>query len=179
MTCIAAIESRDRVWLAADTGASSEDGGIDNAHGKIWKHSDAVAFGVAGAISSVQQVRYGLRVPRRAAGEDGLRWCITKLVPALKRAMREEPRDGEGQFDFEMIVAVDGRAFLVDPGLAVLPASRGYTAIGSGRDIALGSLFATKTHPPKSRVCRAVEAACAHNNACALPLEVLCVGGEP
>ncbi len=175
MTCVAAIEDGKRVWLAADTGVSSDDGWTDNTHGKIWKHAPGVAFGVAGAANAMQLVRYRLRAPRRPAGMDGMRWCITRLVPALKKILKDEVRDADGNLDFEMVVAVDGRAFLIDDGLAVLQAPRGYTAIGCGRDIALGALFSTKRQSPKARVCKAVEAACTHSNACALPLEVICV----
>lgn len=180
MTCIVAIEDGRRTWVASDTGVTVSDGSKDNASGKIWVHKETgIAFGVAGNLSLGQAVRYGLRVPKPTSRMSGMEWCVRKLVPAIRRALVEVAQfDEDGLIELHMVVAFGGEVYEIDPSLAVTRSPRGYVAIGSGCDIAHGSLFSTKKQLPKRRACMAVESACAHHAGCSLPIEVLCVGGD-
>lgn len=175
MTCIAAIEDGERAWLASDTGITAGDGDKDNAPGKIWVHPSGIAFGIAGNVSAAQAVRYGMVVPKLAPKVDGIEWCVRKLVPAIKRALAKSQYDDDGAISIQILVAVHGCVYEIDPYLAVTRSPRGYSAIGSGSAYAFGSLFSTKKQKPQTRVRMAVEAACKHHAGCALPLEVICV----
>lgn len=171
MTCIAAVEDGDRVWMCSDTGITINDS-KDNGAEKMWLHSPGIAFGIAGDIRGCQLVRYRLRVPRRSPGVSATDWCVTRLVPAIKRALKGE----RSKLDIDMLVALDGAVYQIAGDYSVARSPRRYATIGSGCGEAFGALYATAGRPPKERVELAVRAACEGNSSCFLPLNSVCVG---
>ena len=66
-----------------------------------------------------------------------------------------------------------GRIYTAASNLGVYRSRRGYAAIGSGDQYALGALRATKDQPPRARVLAALRAAASHAPTVAGPFRIL------
>ena len=173
MTCIAAIEDADGVWLAADSAVTSGDN-KDSFHGKAWKDpKSGIAFGYAGNLSTGQAIRYNIRIPKTVPGMDGVEWCVKKLVPAIKRALDDVKPNDDGSYNFQLLLALPSGIYEIGSDFSVTRSPRGYSSIGSGCDFAFGSFFSTKKEKPRARVLLAVESACHHSSSCALPVQLI------
>jgi ATP-dependent protease HslVU (ClpYQ) peptidase subunit len=98
-------------------------------------------------------------------------WIRKAFRLAAKRALDDLPGDDELQAVF--LVICDGRAWSIDPSLAVTRSAHGYQAIGAGAAVALGALHATRgRRDHEVRVRTALEAAAAHADGVAPPFHV-------
>ena len=83
---------------------------------------------------------------------------IDEVRACLKRggfARIENNEDTGGTF----LIGYRGRLFEVQDNFQILETLESYASVGCGCDYALGSLYATKDHPPRERVQKALEAA--------------------
>lgn len=174
MTCIAAVEGEGVVWIASDTKITDGDT-KDRIYGKAWIGKDGIAFAGAGVWRACQVLRHGTRIPKRLKGQDPMQWLVTKLTRAITNG-QDEAELTEQDRQISILVVMDGRIYHIDTSMSVTPCPRGYHAIGSGANVALGSLYSSTGKAPRARVSMAVKAACEHDAGCALPIELLSVG---
>jgi hypothetical protein len=129
--------------------------------GKVFRRGEFV-MGCCGLARITDVVRYVFSPPP-IKGELTA-YMARKFVPALARCFEkagvQPPKDDEGAaYAGSVLVGVRGRLFLVDGGLALTNESDGYNAVGSGSEVALGALFASRGQKPEERVEVALKAA--------------------
>ena len=90
-----------------------------------------------------------------------LKWIVTKVIPLIDNTIKDS------EMDAEALLITHGRAFLISENLSVLTASP-YWAIGTGADLAIGSLADKQYKPDWNKnhdlsALRAMEAASMHD----------------
>ncbi len=96
------------------------------------------------------------------------RFMVTTFVDALRDCFKQggyAQKNNEVESGGTFLIGCYGRLFTIHSDYQVTEALCGYDAVGSGCDLALGALHATRDlHlPPARRIERALEAAQAHN----------------
>ena len=171
MTCIVGIVDKEyeTVYLAADRGTS--DGGIIQAmmSPKIVKNGPYV-IGYAGypGPGQLMQVSTLPTPPKRNLNK----FMRTTFVNSVKKMMIDNSLDFR-QDDADMLIGVSDSLFFYSP-LDHQIVEYEYTSIGSGAEIAMGSLYTTQTwKSSEKRAYTAVAAAVALSPSCCGPIDII------
>lgn len=181
MSVVVGVESKDGVWLAADS-RLSDYAEATAVTGKLFRTDSGLAFGVVGSLQHAQLIKYFLDVdpPYPAEKEDPMKWIVTKLVPALKNLCKEHDIwewTKKSERGLMLLTVINGMLYGIQEDWTVWRALEGYSAIGSGSSAALGSLYTSYEYEPKDRCILAVEAATKHAPSCGEPIHTLFVKG--
>ena len=174
MTCIAAIAlPNGETWVGGDSaGTNTSSQQTIHVDPKVFfvrnEAGDEFLFGCSTSFRMMQLLQYVFKPPRYNGG-DLHRYMVAEFVEAVRTvlknggfARKEAEREQGGKF----LVGFRGHLFLIDSDYQVAEAHCGYNAIGSGGDLAIGSLFTTHTQdmPPEKRLTLALQAAAYHNS---------------
>jgi len=186
VTVIAAVVAESGACIACDS-FGMDDGGVVDDHGtKLVKVSDDIVVGCAGSYLLITWwERFGRKLWKTAA-EDGDAFCMQDWIEDTWQEWIKWARNaGHGKLADDGALLVPGTCIVVTPGLttccqgdgAVLRIQR-FTAIGSGGELALGSLYTSRDDgkSPVARVAGAVLAAIALHGACGGDVHVMSVG---
>jgi ATP-dependent protease HslVU (ClpYQ) peptidase subunit len=141
MTTIITTTGNNFATLTADQGITS-----DLIHPDMPKivQQDTWLIGVAGSARVCDQLQYAIEYPKPPVevvkSGEWMKWIVTKVIPLIDYVVKDK------EMDAEAILITHGKAFLVGEDLSVLTANP-YWAIGSGANLALGSL-ADKQYKP-------------------------------
>jgi 20S proteasome alpha/beta subunit len=162
MTTIITTTGNNFATLTADQGITS-----DLIHPDMPKivQQDTWLIGVAGSARVCDQLQYSIEYPEPPVevvkSGQWMKWIVTKVIPLIDYVVKDK------EMDAEALLITHGKAFLIGEDLSVLTAQP-YWAIGSGADLALGSLadrqYApdwNKNHDLSAR--RAIESASMHD----------------
>jgi hypothetical protein len=169
MTCVIAYVD-GRVVLVACDSAATTDSSITVRRGasKIWTMHNCIV-GFCGDFGFGQWVRYVFQWD--APYEPYEQWLVvtqTKLKKAIvKRFEKSE--------DWQLIVAIDGRVFVLSPCGDVEETCKNFAAIGTGADTAKGALECMKDTDMMSweKIDKAMEIAADYNCDVRLPVHYL------
>lgn len=168
MTCIVALRHDKGVTLGADRQGTAGYLTHLSAQPKISEHS-GVLVGGAGSIRLSQVINHELDwddvTMRLRVDDDPLVWAVKKLIPAIRgilgthAALHTENSVVEYRHSAAIFV-VRNRIFVLRGDLQVYENAEPYAAIGSGDEVALGSLWSTDAMKDAAgRVRLALEAA--------------------
>lgn len=168
MTIVVAVEHPDGVHLGCDSAITADDA-LDASHDPKWWRRGEVLVAYAGDLRAVALAR-ATHARQRAPRED-LDAYAERLASRTRAMLRAERI---ASHELELMLVARGRVYTISAGV-VLRSAYGYAAIGSGTDLALGSLASTEYSDPDTRVRLALEATVRHSSACAAPLHFECV----
>ena len=162
MTTLITTTGNNFATLTADQGITS-----DLIHPDMLKivQQDTWLIGVAGSARVCDQLQYSIEYPKPPVdvvkSGQWLKWLVTKVIPLIDDTVKDK------EMDAEVLLVTHGKAFLIGEDLSVLTASP-YWAIGSGADLALGSLADKQYKPDWNKnhdlsALRAMEAASMHD----------------
>lgn len=167
MTVLLAVVEGGVVHLAAD-GVASVHGGAHTMRplpgGKFvaWSEPEPMAIGVCGAYRVTQELRYRWAPPDVRAEKATDRAVAATLISLQAHLFADDLKplivDDDGDLEAEFLVAFRGRVFLVFGDFAFLERRGGFAALGSGMDVGMGALFASKGRAPKDRLTVALQA---------------------
>jgi ATP-dependent protease HslVU (ClpYQ) peptidase subunit len=179
MTCIVAIAQNGVVYMASDHAASDDKTGwiLSRKEPKVFKVGQ---YGIAftDSFRMGQILQYSWTPPKYTPTKtnSGLdKFMRTKFIDSVKQAFKDNGYGTIGSSSDEdtggiFIVGIEGRIFTVDEDFHVGENVVNYMAEGSGGQIALGALYATKNQKnPRLRLKAALEAATEFNMAVAAP----------
>lgn len=141
MTTIITTTGNNFCTLTADQGITS-----DLIHPDMPKivQQDSWLIGVAGSARVCDQLQYGIDYPKPPIDvvKSGawLKWLVTKVIPLIDYVVKDK------EMEAEALLITHGKAFLIGEDLSVITAQP-YWAIGTGADLAIGSL-ADKQYKP-------------------------------
>jgi hypothetical protein len=120
-------------------------------------------IGVTGSFRALNLITHSLELPKCDPKADPEKWLVNIFVEQLRRCLSDggnakKEAIGEGM-DCNLLVGFRGSLYCVEGDYLVLQLGYGYGAMGSGADVALGSLYSTKNQKPLPRVRTALEAA--------------------
>lgn len=172
MTCIVGVVKGGTVWLGGDSAATN--GRLDRTiikDPKVFVKGE-VALGVCGSPKVMDALAHGIVFPTQQ-GPDDRAFLVGELVPALRDGLvkldaagKDGSPFGGGSdvvFEGEVLLAYRGELYKLQSNFQLIRGSEGYSSVGSGAALALGSLAMTKKMGnPRKRVLAALEAACAN-----------------
>jgi 20S proteasome alpha/beta subunit len=141
MTTIITTIGNNFATITADQGITS-----NLIHPDMHKivQQDTWLIGVAGSARVCDQLQSSIEYPKPPAevvkSGEWMKWLVTKVISLIDYVVKDK------EMDAECLLITHGKAFLIGEDLSVLTAAP-YWAIGSGADLALGSL-ADKQYKP-------------------------------
>lgn len=165
MTCIVGLVDEGTVYIGGD---SAGVGGYSLTIRKDRKvfHNGGYLFGATTSFRMLQLLRYAFTPPVYDGESDLEQFLATTFIDAVREcfktggyAQKSNEQEAAGQF----LLGMAGRLFTIDADYQVGEALDGYDAIGCGKDVALGVLYATPTLKPKKRIELALAAAERHS----------------
>jgi 20S proteasome alpha/beta subunit len=162
MTTIITTTGNNFATITADQGITS-----NLIHPDMHKivQQDTWLIGVAGSARACDQLQYSIEYPKPPVevvkSGEWMKWLVTKVIPLIDDTVKD------AEMDAECLLLTHGQAFLISENLSVLTASP-YWAIGTGAELALGSLAEKQYKPDWHKnhdlsAKRAIEAASMHD----------------
>lgn len=175
MTCIAVVRDKEtgKIWMAGDRGVSDESLINVSSSSKIWK-KEGYLFGYAGSMDG-DRIKHLFVPPAPEPRINIDKFMYGKFLKALRKFYEEWWVDVSPTSDFGMIICVKGKIYEHNAAdMSLTQYESDYLAIGSGSDIATGSLYTTqKQKDGRKRVNTAVHAAITHSVTCKGPIDIL------
>lgn len=150
MTCIVGIEHEGIVWIGGDSASTAKNfDQSTNINPKVFFNGPFL-LGFAGSWRFGALVRYSFKPPKRKRGVKDLAFLSTDFVDALREVLSskgsmEKEEDSEVETGNPLLIGYNGHLYEMDDYFAVSVPSRGFSAIGSGNNPALGSLYSTRS----------------------------------
>jgi ATP-dependent protease HslVU (ClpYQ) peptidase subunit len=165
MTAIVGLVHEGRVWIGGDSAASNSWTIHSRADAKVFRNGHAV-FGTSGSIRAAQLVEHALVVPDAIVG-DVAKYMCTTFVDSVRECWKAggaAQKLNEVESGGIFLVGMFGRLFEIQGDYQVAEQIEPWTAIGSGKEVALGSLWSTAhvvglRDQPGARVRLALQAA--------------------
>lgn len=159
MTCVIGYENNEKVVLGGDSQATDEYGPLfmERLDTKVFE-KNGMLFGTSSSIKLKQVIRYKFVIPERPVDKDLFEYMCTDFVDALFNILAENHCTvfkNDHLVGSEIIVAVEGKLFVIDEDFHVMHNKLPFFAIGSGKSIAFGSLMTLEGYPlltPKQRI---------------------------
>jgi 20S proteasome alpha/beta subunit len=162
MTTIITTTGNNFATLTADQGITS-----NLIHPDMHKivQQDTWLIGVAGSARVCDQLQYSIEYPKPPVevvrSGEWMKWLVTKVIPLIDDTVKDT------EMEAEALLITHGQAFMISENLSVLTASP-YWAIGSGAELALGSLADKQYKPDWNKnhdlsALRSIEAASMHD----------------
>jgi len=136
-------------------------------------------FGITGTVRFLDLLRYSLVIPKHDPDIDVHVYMVTTFANAIRKCLRDagvlQKKDEVETTPGAAIMVYRGRIFTLQSDCAISEYDRPYTAIGSGAELALGSLCTTELYDilPKERLTLALKSAVRHNIYCSAPFDFL------
>lgn len=163
MTCIVGIEHEGGVTIAADSAGTNGWSISSRADAKLFRVGPYL-FGFCGSFRMGQLLHYSLDAPLLPDDDDIERHMATKFVDTVRCCLQlggyaKSKNDVESGGTF--LVAAAGHLFCIQDDYQVARQLMGYDVIGSGEEVALGSLHSTADYDltPTERALMALHAA--------------------
>lgn len=175
MTCIVGLVSGDSVFLGGDRAAT--DGGLNRTiikEPKVFARGD-IGFGVCGLPKVMDVVQHAIEFPPFSGGDDK-GYLVSIVVPTLREGLKkyectETSKSGQ-QFHGAMLIGFRGRLYQLEGNFQLVESSKGFDAVGSGQEPALGSLRHTKGKA-RDRLIEALTVSADNNAGVAAPFDVI------
>jgi hypothetical protein len=180
MTCIVGVEHKGTVWLGGDSAATSSDGSQTLiADSKVFVNG-SVAFGICGSPKVMDPLKF-TKFTKQKKKQDVREFVANSLIPEIKQAFKkagciiEHQEHGE-LFEGAILFGTDGKLFRMECNFQIITDSHLFDSVGSGANIAIGSLHATvKDSNPKRRILTALKASSIANSGVRPPFKIVSI----
>ena len=168
MTCIVGIETKDAVYIGADSMGSNGFTGQAYERPKVFV-KDSLLIACCGSFRIMQIIEFALKVPRQFTDQSDEEYAHLVFPNAVKEVLNQngavETKDGVARMcsGSEALFAFKAKLYIMHGNFSVLRTKSGYNASGSGLYHATASLFSTQDLElsPEERIRRAI--ICASN----------------
>ncbi len=171
MTCIAGIAHEGKVYIGGERSAADDVSITTLAVPKVYVKGEWI-YGFAGSYG-IGQLLDTIKLP--PAGENPYITLRTTVVERLKVSISNYSREEMKDYDTSWLVGCRGRLFeFHHSDYSVIEVST--TAIGSGANLALGSLYTTSDWKnQEKRLKVAIEAAITYSPTCQGPIDIFSI----
>ena len=182
MTCVVAIKDHGKIYMGADSAASTAYQIRRRKDSKIFINGEFI-IGYTSSYRMGQLLRYKLSPPKQKENQDVFEYMATDFVDAVRECLKsggyaktESGEESGGTF----LVGYHGRLFTIYSDFQVAEQIGDYAAVGCGEELALGSLFSTEgmRSSPEERIRTALSAAEEYCLGVRSPFNFLALKGE-
>ncbi len=177
MTCIVGIEHKGVVWMGGDSAGTA--GNMNQrirADKKVFAKGEFI-IGFCGSFRMGDLLKHTFEVPDTAAVSDPDSFMVNEFVDALRNLLETENKKGglteQEKLAPSILVGFRGRLYNIESDYQCGRPESGFDSVGSGSDIAMGSLHSSKGQAPKKRILAALDAAAQNNAAVRGPFHVM------
>lgn len=181
MTCIAGLVDGGDVWIGGDSaGVGGNYALFVRADEKVFRNGDFL-FGFTSSFRMGQLLRYALAPPDHDPRVATDKYLCTTFMNAVRQCLKdggyaEKRNDSETGGTF--LIGYKGGLYTVEDDYQVAKVSDGFTSVGCGFQLAIGSLHSTKQQAASARVQTALEAAERFCAGVRGPFKIECLRGE-
>jgi hypothetical protein len=150
MTCIVGLESGGKVYIGADSAATSGLALCVRADAKVFRNGPFL-IGFTTSFRMGQLLQFKLQPPDHPAGMPTFEYLITKFVDSVRSCLRTggfAKRKEEQELAGSFLLGYRGSLYSLDSDYQVARAADGICAVGCGAQIALGALHALNAVTP-------------------------------
>lgn len=164
MTCIVGIVGKKHIYMGGD---SAGVGGLSlhiRADEKVFVKENMI-FGITGSFRMGNLLRFKLQIPEHPVKMDNYEYMCTAFIDAIRDCFKAggfaHRKDDVEEMDGTFIVGYKGQLYEIEGDYQVGMLRVNYHAVGCGRDLATGAMFASQGHklPERQRILIALEAA--------------------
>lgn len=162
MTCVVAVTSAGKVFMAGDSAISY--GGASTSPMRIQKvfFSGKFLVGFAGGLRFGDVVRHQFVFPEIPKRMDVEKYFSSVFADSLRGVLKatgsgSTNKHGTNRMGGELLIGYKGKIWSIGDYYDVSRSHENFDAIGAGGDYALCVLGATKEHEPRERLRRALE----------------------
>lgn len=156
MTCIVALAEKNVVYMAGDSAGVAGLNITIRDDSKVFANGPFI-MGFTTSFRMGQLLRFKFSPPVQKDNDD-YKYMVTHFIDEARKCFQDNGyKDGRTGGSF--LVGYKGKLYDIDDDFQVGIDNAGYSAVGCGANIALGSLFSTKGKAPKERLKIALEAA--------------------
>lgn len=164
MTCIVGITDQGNVYIGGDSAAVGGYVVTIRADPKVFRIGSFL-IGFTTSFRMGQLIRYAFHPPEIPEGMDVFQYMVTLFIESLRECLKAggyAQRNADQESGGSFLVGYAGRLFSVDTDYQVAESASEYAAVGSGAEVALGALYATRGQMPEQQIKTALEAAVRH-----------------
>lgn len=178
VTCIVGVVEEGRVWLGGDSAGVAGWYSVARRDPKVFRNGPFV-MGFTSSFRMGQLLRHALKPPEWYQSCELEAWMVTAFIDSVRECLKAggwATKDKEQEEGGSFLVGYQGRLFEIGEDYQVGEPLCGYAAVGCGREVAMGALYATPDASPKERIRKALAAASAFSAAVRPPFHVICGG---
>lgn len=180
MTCIVGIEDGGVVYMGGDSALTDADSGslrVLNDPKVFLKNG--LAIGCCASTRVLQLLQHSFDPPSPEKGVDDLTYLVTSFMDAFRAIQKKKGtmrKDGDVEtHDSQVLLGFRGRLYCIEEDFQVYRTSDRWASVGSGSDLALGSMYSTAHMgmKPRDRIRLALNAAEAYNSQVRRPFHII------
>lgn len=183
MTCIVGLvivglvdKETGTVYIGGDSAGSADTFISIRADEKVFNNGPFI-MGFCGSFRMGQLLRYKFDPPRQTVNQDDMKYMVSTFIDSVRKCFGEngfgKTPDKDDNRGCTFLVGYNGKLYTIMSDFQVAQLHDNYYAIGSGADLALGSLYSTVGLKDEDRITIALEAASKFNSAVAAPFVVV------
>lgn len=182
MTCIVGLVHKNSIYIGGDS-AGVETWGLSicsRADEKVFlTESGDMIMGFSGSYRIGQLLRYALVAPQQKVGQDDMAYMVTDFIDAVRNMQKDRgslKKENEvEEHSAAFLVGFNKKLYVIESDFQVGQPLDNYAAVGSGAEVALGAMYATKTAimSPEERIKLALSASAEFNAGVRAPFTIL------
>ena len=167
MTCIVGLAEGGVVYIGGDSAGVTGYDIASRADEKVFTNGDLL-MGFTSSFRMGQLLRYSFTAPEQSSRKDDMTYLVTDFIDAVREMYHEKGfmrKENEAEEGGTFLLGFHGKLYTIEDDFQVGRPGDGYAAVGSGSQIALGAMFATRNSKlsPANRIEIALLAASEYN----------------
>jgi hypothetical protein len=137
-------------------------------------------IGFTSSFRMGQLLRFKFTPPKMTEGQDVYEFMVSDFVEGVRQCLKNggySKVSSNEETGGTFLVGYRGRLFTVESDFQVGEVFGDFASVGCGQDIALGSMFSTKSLPQSERIMMALQAAEDYSAGVRGPFNLLTIGG--
>lgn len=157
MTCIVGLTDYNTVYIAGDSAGANSHTVTIHEDPKVFRKKNFL-FGFTTSFRFGQILRYSLEPPEDNS-EDPMAYLVSQFIPALRKTLADQgytPTENGMVSGGQFLLGYRGSLFFIGENFMVGKPRNQLDAVGSGSEVALGSLHTSVGREPMDRLTKAL-----------------------
>lgn len=148
MSCIIAVKRNGVIVFGSDSLVSTSYNKYSCKNDKIFYKGKTI-IGVAGSPRVGQLIQYELKDFKiKSNDQTEMEYMVKIVAQSIKTVLEENNACDPEEFPFEVLIGYNGKLYQMFNDFQIVELDYPYQAVGSGSDIAIGSLFTSSMVDP-------------------------------